>query len=192
MKNLTKLIPALALATALTACTDAAKAPAEAAIKAAGDAVAQLNAEATKYAPAEVKAAQDAFASAKEMIAKEDYKGALPVATEIPGRVKAALAAAAAKKDELMKAFTDASGGLPSMVAAIKSRLDILSQAKKLPKGLDKAALEKAKEGLAAVEQAVASLGAQAKSGAVAEATAQAAAVKAKGQEIMKAIGMSP
>jgi hypothetical protein len=191
MKNHLRLLAALAFVSLSVACTDAAKAPAEAAMKAAETAVSGLGADVAKYAPAQVKAAQDAFAAAKEKIAKEDYKGALAMATEIPAQAKAALAAAAAKKDELVKAFTEASSSLPAMITAIKGRLDILAQAKKLPAGIDKAGLEKAKEGLAAVEKAAGSLGDQVKSGAIAEATAQAGVLKAKGQELMKAIGMA-
>lgn len=191
MKNRPRLLTALIALAFSLACTDAAKAPAEAAMKTAETALAELKGDVVKFAPAEVKAAQDAFADAKDKIAKEDYKGALAAAGDIPAKVKAALAAAAAKKDALVKAWNDASSGLPNMVAAIKSRVDILSQSKKLPAGVDKAALEKAKEGLASLETGWAQASEQFKGGAVAEAIAQAKDLKAKGSEIMKSIGLS-
>jgi len=190
MTRTQKLLAALGTATLLAACTDAAKVPAEAAMKAAETAMADLKGEVLKLAPDQVKAAQAAFASAKEKIGKEDYKGALAAAGEIPAQVKAALAAAAAKKEALAKAFNEAVGSLPSMAAAIKSRLDILSQAKKLPAGIDKAGLDKAKEGLAGLESGIAKATEQFKGGAMDEAIAQAKEVKAKGTEIMKAIGL--
>ena len=191
MTTIQKTMAVLGMATLLVACTDAAKAPAEAAMKAAETAMGDLKGEVLKLAPAEVKAAQDAFTAAKGLIAKEDYKGALAAAGEIPAKVKAALAAAAAKKDALVKAFNEAIGSLPNMAAAIKSRLDILGQAKKLPAGVDKAGLEKAKEGLAGLESGIAKATEQFKGGAMDEAIAQAGALKAKGMEIMKAIGLS-
>lgn len=191
MTTTQKLVAALGMATLLSACTDAAKVPAEAAMKAAETAMADLKGEVLKLAPAEVKAAQDAFAGAKALIAKEDYKGALAAAGEIPAKVKAALAAAAAKKDALVKTFNDAMGSLPNMASAIKSRLDILGQAKKLPAGIDKAGLEKAREGLASLESGIAKAAEQFKGGAMDEAIAQAQGLKAKGMEIMKAIGLS-
>ncbi len=190
MTTARQLLAVVGMATLLVACTDAAKAPAEAAMKAAETAMGDLKGEVLKLAPAEVKAAQDAFAGAKALVAKEDYKGALAAAGEIPAKVKAALAAAAAKKDALVKAFNEAVASLPNMASAIKSRLDILSKAKKLPAGLDKAGLEKAKEGLAGLEAGIAKATDQFKGGAMDEAIAQAQALKAKGTEIMKAIGL--
>jgi hypothetical protein len=182
-------VPLLSLAL-LAGCTDANKIPAEAAMKAAESALASLGAEAAQYAPEGVAAVQKSFASAKELVAKQDYKGALEAASAIPAKAKEVLAAATAKKDELMKAWTEATGKLPDMVAAIKSRLGILQQAKKLPAGLDKAALAKAQEGVAAVESGLAKATEQLKSGKLAEAIAGAKELQAKGMEVMKSIGM--
>lgn len=191
MKTNLKLLAAVGSLALTMACTDAAKMPAEAAMKAAEAAIGELKGEVVKLAPDQVKAAQDAFTSAKDKIAKEDYKGALATATEIPAQVKAALAAAAAKKDELLKAWNEASGSLPRMVEAIKSRLGILSQAKKLPAGVDKAALAKAQEGVAAIESGLAKAAEQVKTGGFEEAIAQAKELKAKGTEIMRSIGLA-
>ena len=174
----------------LVACTDANKAPAEAAMKAAEAAVATLGAEATKYAPEGVAAVQKTFTAAKDLVAKQDYKGALDAASGIPAKVKEVLAAAAAKKDELTKAWNDVSAKVPAMVAAIKSRLGILQQAKKLPAGLDKAALAKANEGVASLESGFAKAADEFKGGKIAEAIAGAKDLEAKGAEIMKSIGL--
>lgn len=177
----------------ILACTDAAKAPAAAAMKVAESAVAKLQGDAAKLAPDQVKAVQDAYDQAKQAIAKQDYKGALAVARDIPDKAKAALAAATAKKDELVKSWNEVSGSLPNMVGAIRSRVDVLSQSKKLPAGLDQATLGKAKEGLAAMESGWTKLSEQFKSGDMSEAViAQAKGLKDKGMEIMKSLGMQP
>jgi hypothetical protein len=172
------------------ACTDANKAPAEAAMKTAEAAVATLGAEVSKFAPEGMASIQKSLAAAKDLIAKQDYKGALDAATAIPGKVKEVAAAAAAKKDELVKAWNDVSAKVPAMTAAIKSRLGILAQAKKMPAGLDKAALAKANEGVAALESGFAKVSDEFKGGKLAEAIAGAKDLQAKGAELMKSIGM--
>jgi len=192
MNRTLRLAVALVPFALAVACADAAKAPAEAAMKAAESAVTELRGDPARFAPDQVKAVQDAYAKAIDAIGKQDYKGALAAAGDIPAKAKAALAAAAAKKDELMKAWNEVSGSLPGMVGAIKSRVDILSQSKKLPAGLDAAALDKAKQGLADVESGWAKVSEQFKRGDMSGAIAQAKGLKDKGMEIMKSIGMQP
>jgi colicin import membrane protein len=164
----------------LAACTDAAKAPAEAALKAGETAIASISEEVSKLAPVQVQAAKEALSSAKAMAAKQDYKAALAAAGEVSAKVKEAVAAAQAKKEEAaralaaaQKAFTDATAALPGQLSAIKAKLASLSKAKKLPKGITKATLAEAKKGYAALEESVAKLKARAESdvnGALAEA----------------------
>lgn len=191
MTTTKKLLAVLGMATLLAACTDAAKAPAEAAMKAAEAAMGELKGEVLKLAPDQVKAAQDAFASAKGLIAKEDYKGALAAAGEIPAKVKAAVAAAAARKEALAKAFSDAVAGLPKVVADVKAKVEELSKAKKLPKGMDKAAVQKAQEGVAGLEAGIAKVTEQFKGGAVDEAIAKAKELQAQGAELLKSVGLA-
>jgi colicin import membrane protein len=164
----------------LAACTDAAKAPAEAALKAGEAAVASITEEVSKLAPAQVQAAKDALSSAKAMAAKQDYKAALAAAGEVSAKVKEAVAAAQAKKEEAaralaaaQKAFTDATAALPGQLSAIKAKLASLAKAKKLPKGMTKAILADAKKSYASLEESVAKLKARAETdvnGALAEA----------------------
>lgn len=173
----------------VVACTDAAKAPAEAAMAAAGSAVEQLKGDAARYAPDAVKAVEASYASAKDLVSKQDYKGALALASEIPAKVKAALAAAAAKKDELVKAVNDAAAELPKMIADLKEKVAALAKSKKLPKGMDKAAVEKAEQGVAALDAGWKKLSAQVKEGAYEAAIESSKALKAQAQEIARSIG---
>jgi hypothetical protein len=164
----------------LAACTDAAKAPAEAALKAGEAAVATISEEVSKLAPVQVQAARDALASAKAMAAKQDYKSALAAATEVTVKVKEAVAAAQAKKEEAARAlaaakraFDDATAALPGQLTAIQARLTALSKSKKLPKGITKATVSQAKKSYAALEDGLAKLKARAEedvNGALAEA----------------------
>jgi hypothetical protein len=167
------------------------KAPAEAALKAAEDAVNAGAAEATKYVPEQWKAVTDALAAAKDSFNKGDYKAALAGAQDVAQKAKDATAAAAAKKDQLVKAWNDMSAGVPGMVEAVKSRVDILSSSKKLPAGLDKGKLESAKASLAAASQAWGDASEAYKAGNVSDATSKAGVAKDKAVEAMRTLGMS-
>ena len=166
------------------------KEPAEAAIKAAEAAVAAAKAEAVKYVPDQVKGVEDALKTAKDAFEKKEYTQALNAAKDLPAKAKELAAAAEAKKAEMTKAWGEMAEGLPKMVAAIKSRVDILSMSKKLPANLDKAKLEGAKAGLAEITQAWTDADSAFKGGNISDALAKANAVKAKAAEIMTTLGM--
>ena len=174
----------------LAACTDAAKAPAEAAMAAASTAIESLKGDAAKFAPEAVKSVEASYATAKDLIAKQDYKGALAAAQDIPAKAKEALARAASAKDALAKAWSEAGGSLTRMVEAAKSRLDILAQSKKLPPGMDKATLAKAQTDLAALQAGWATATEQYKAGDWSGAIAKAKDLNAKGMDLLKAIGL--
>jgi hypothetical protein len=168
------------------------KEPAEAALKAAEAAVSAAKAEAAKYVPDQVKGLEDALKTAKDAFEKKEYTQALNAAKDLPAKAKELAAAAAAKKAELTKAWEAMAGGLPKMVEAIKSRVDILSKSKKLPANLDKAKFEGAKTGLAEITQTWTDADNAFKGGNIADAVAKANAVKAKATEIMTTLGMQP
>jgi hypothetical protein len=174
----------------VAACTDAAKAPAEAAMAAAGTAVESLKGEAARFAPDAVKSVEASYASAKDLVAKQDYKGALAAAAEIPAKAKEALARAAAAKDAFVKTWNEAGGSISKTIDAARSRLDVLAKSKKLPAGMDKAALASAQSGLASLETGWASATEQFKSGDMSGAIARANALKAQGMDLLKAIGL--
>jgi hypothetical protein len=160
MNRTTTLALALAPFLLLAACTDAAKAPAEAALKAGEAAVAGLGDEVTKLAPVQVQAAREALSNAKALAAKQDYKAALAAAGEVSARAKEAVAAAEAKKAEAAKAlaaakqaFADGTAALSGHLSAIQTKIAALGKAKKLPKGITKATLAQARKSYAALEQ---------------------------------------
>jgi hypothetical protein len=176
---------------ALVACESADKAPAAAAITAAQTAIDAVKGEAAKYVPDQVKSVEDMLATAKANFEKKDFKAALTGAQDAAAKAKDLGAAVAAKKAELAKAWEEASSGVPQMAAAIKSRVDILSQSKKLPAGLDKAKLDGAKTDLAALNQSWTEASEAFKSGNVTDAVAKARAAKDKAVEVMTALNMT-
>ena len=175
----------------LVACESADKAPAAAAITTAQAAIDAVKGEATKYVPDQVKPVEDALATAKANFEKKDFKAALAGAQDVAAKAKELGAAAAAKKVELTKAWEEMSSGVPKMAEVIKSRVDILSQSKKLPAGLDKAKLDDAKAGLASLNQSWTQASDAFKSGDVTDAVGKAKAAKDKAVEIMTALNMT-
>ena len=182
-------VVALAAVFVLSACSGAKKA-AEGALKTAEQAVNGTKAEAEKIIPEQVKTLEAALNSVKEKFTKGDYKGALADAQAIPGKAKEVLEAAKAKKEELTKTWTSLSEGLPKIIDAIKSRVDILSKSKKLPANIT---TEKFTEAKSMFTEAMKDWGVSQESfkgGSLAEAVTKANSVKEKAVQILKTLGM--
>ena len=77
----------------------------------------------------------------------------LSEAPALTSKAQELASAAAAKKAELTKSWEGLSSGMPRVVEAIKSRVDILSQSKKLPAGMNADTLAQAKAGLSEITQ---------------------------------------
>jgi hypothetical protein len=173
----------------LSACASD-KVPAETALKAAESAVSATVAEASKYVPDEAKALQDSLSSLKDSFAKGDYKTVLAGASNLTAQTKALADAAAAKKADLTKNWTDVSEGLPKVIEAIQGRVEILSKSKKLPANVEKTAVDSAKTGLESMNKAWADAQASFSAGNLADALAKANALKSQAAEIMTKLGM--
>jgi len=184
------IVMAIAIVT-LAACESAEKAPAAAAISAAQNAIDAVKGEAMKYVPDQVKSAQDAVAAARASFEKKDYKAALAGAQDATAKAKELGAAVATKKAELTKSWEEMSNGVPKMAEVIKSRVDILSQSKKLPAGVDRAKLDDAKAGLASLNESWAAASDAFKSGDMFDAVSKGKSAKDKAVEIMTALNMT-
>ena len=128
---------------ALAACANQ-KEPAAAAISGIDAAINTASAEASKYVPDQLTDVQAKFAALKDSFDKQDYKSVLTGGPAVLTAAQGLVAAAAAKKDEVMKAlngdWTSMAASLPNLVGAVKSRVDMLSKSKKPPAGVDLAA----------------------------------------------------
>ena len=189
MKKLTTWVVSLTMVLLLVACSSS-KGPAEEAIKAAEQAYDSVKVEAQKYVPDQAQAVETALSSAKDAFAKGDYLAALNSAKDLAPKAKDLAAAVAAKKEELTKSWGEMSAGMPKMVEAIKSRVDILSKSKKLPAGLDKEKFDGVKSSLAEVTQTWSEAVGAFQSGNLADAMAKAKVVKGKVAEIFATLGM--
>ncbi len=189
MFRTSKLLLAACAAAALAACTDPSKLPAEGALKAADAAFEAVKAEAQQLVPAETEAVAKQIAEAKAQYAAQKYKEALAAAGAAAEKAKALGAAAAAKKVELNKAFEGAVAELTPLLDSAKARLEELKTAKKLPTGLDKAAVEKAQATLAELDKAVEDAVAKLHGGALQEAAAAAKALPARAKDLLASLG---
>ena len=174
----------------VVACGSANKDAATAAIKVAEESWNAAKGEVVKYIPDQAKGVEDAIKGAKENFDKGNFDAALETAKAIPEKVKVLTTAVAVKKTELANSWEEMSGGMPKMLEAIKSRLDILSQSKKLPANLDKSKLEGAKGGYEAAAKMWDEAKAAYSGGNLADAMAKAKTVKEKAVEVMTTLGM--
>lgn len=191
MKKTFALAACALLAASLSGCSSD-KAPADAAIKAAEQAITAVADDAGTYVPEKLKETRAALAAAKEKFAKGEYKEALAAGTELANKATELAKATAAKKEELTKAWNELAASLPQTVASLTAKVEELGKAKKLPKGLDAAKLTQAKDGLAALTTAWNDASAAFAAGNVPEAMAKAGGLKEKGNELLALLGLAP
>jgi hypothetical protein len=160
----------------------------EAAVTAAGE-------DATKYVPDQVQAVNDQLANLKAMFDKKDYKGVLAAAPAVLTQAQGLTAAAAAKKTETMDMYagewTNLASSVPQAVAAIQSRVDILSKSKKLPAGMDAATLDNVKTSLAEANSTWAQATQAQAAGDLEQAVTLAQQVKTRTDELLTTLGMT-
>jgi hypothetical protein len=110
-----------------TACENAQKTAADAAIKGAQTAYAAVADQANQYVPDQAKDVQTAIQSAKDAYDKGDYAAAFEASKALPGKVKDLAAAAAVKKDELTAKWKEMSESMPGLVTAVQTRRQLRS-----------------------------------------------------------------
>jgi hypothetical protein len=174
----------------LAACGSGDKGPAETALKAAEEAINSAKGDASKYMPDQVRSLESALASTREKLGKGDYKAVLSEAPALTSKAQEIASAAAAKKAELTKSWEGLSSGMPRVVEAIKSRVDILSQSKKLPAGMSAETLAQAKAGLSEITQQWTAATEASKGGNLMDAVAKASSVKVKAAEVLTLLKM--
>lgn len=197
MKKLSVWLLTLMAAMLIVGCANQ-KAPAEQAIASADSALAQVRDMAQKYAPDQLQQVEAQLNGLKDSAAKGDYKSVLAAAPAVMTAIGGLKDAAAAKQAEAQAAMAKAkdawnsmSTDVPKMVAAIQSRVDILSKSHHLPKGVTKDAVASAKSGLDSMKSAWNDATTAASSGDFATATTKGQAVKDQATQIMQSLNMS-
>jgi predicted small secreted protein len=173
------------------------KGPAEQAVASAQAALDALRDDAQKYAPEQLGGVEAKLSELKGSFEKGDYAGVLAAAPGMTAAITGLKEAAATKKTEaeaaLAKAKDDwgtASTAVPKLVDDLGKRVETLSKSKKLPKGVTKDAVAKAKTAVDALKSTWGEASNAAASGDYTTAMAKASAVKDKAAEIGKSLGM--
>lgn len=152
MRNFIK-VSAVVLAVSLAAACASQKGPAEVALKVAQDAWAAVSAEATKYVPDQAKGIDEALKAAQDLFAKGDYANVIKDAGAIPGKITEIQKTIQTKKDEWTAAWRTLDSALGSGLTAVQTKVDEIVTTKKMPKGVEKAAVEGAQAALATAQQ---------------------------------------
>ena len=145
-KRIGQLVLASVAAIVLAACAGQ-KVPAEKLIAAIQATVTAASDEAKKYIPEQLMAVQTQLDGLKASFDKKDYPAVVTGAPAVLDAAQSLATAAAAKKDEMLKALNDKwtalAGSVPGYMTAIQNRIDALGKKsnKKAAAGIDLDAL---------------------------------------------------
>lgn len=197
MKDMPVKWLSLVLAALLLAACANQKAPAEKAVADIEASLASIRDDASRYASTELQQVESGLASLRDNLGKKDYKAVVAAAPAVSAQLATLQQTVNAKREEAHAAMVAASeqwktlsAEVPDMVSAIQSRVDILGQSKKLPKNVSKDAFQAAKDGLAFMQSTWAEATAAFGAGDAVTATTKAQAVKDKGNEVLKLLGV--
>ena len=193
MKNrqVSLLTCTLGISLLLGGCGNASHDATEAAINAAQTAINASKGAAEKFAPEQVKAAQDAVDEARRTLAKNDYTAALKGAQDAAQKTREAVATASARKEEWTKTWDSLSASAPKYMNEVQAKMDAYTKYGRLPKGLDSTQMEDAKRQYEQLKQGWADATAAHKSGNWIEAMKKAADFKEGLQKLRELLGLA-
>jgi hypothetical protein len=155
MRKLLTIIPLVPVLAWSAAC-QTQKVPAETAFKAAETAWAAVSAEAMKYVPDQAKSIDETIQKAKAALANGEYEAVIKDTTGLPEKIGDLQKVIAERKSEWTAAWKTLESTLGGGLTAVQAKVDELVAAKRLPKGLDKTAVEAGKTALDHAQQAFA------------------------------------
>jgi hypothetical protein len=148
-KRITGFLTLCSVAILFVACANQME-PAKNALDNINTTLNSVSADAQKYVPDQFAEAQGKVAGLSASFEKKDYAAVVAGAPAVLAEVNGLAGAAAAKKDEMVKAlgneWRSLAASVPQGLGAVQTRIDALSKTKHVPKGLD---LVAAKSGLA-------------------------------------------
>lgn len=194
--NTSRWLAAGAVAMLMLACSSQ-KDPAEQAIQRMDNTIDQVRDAATKYAPDSLKAVETQVHGVKDSFAKGDYAGVLAATPAVNSAIlamkKDALEKQSAADSELAKVkqeWRNLTSEVPKLVQGLHTQLDTLSSGHGLPKGVTKASLATAKDGVASLDTLWTDATNAVSTGDYATAVTKGQAVKDKATELMHTLGM--
>lgn len=148
-RNIAKYLALYSAAILIVACANQME-PAKNALDNINATLGAASADAQKYVPEQLASAQSKVAELTAYFDKKDYAAVVTGAPAVLAEVNGLAGAAAAKKDEILKAlgneWRSLAASVPQSVTAVQTRIDALSKTKHVPKDID---LTAAKSGLA-------------------------------------------
>jgi hypothetical protein len=166
------------------------KGPAEDALRVADQAIAGAQPELETYAPGELAALTAGVRQARAQVDQGHYTEALKAARLVPARVRAALAVAAAEKQRRAATWNELAKGVPRLAQTIATRIAWLTEAQRLPRGMDEAGFVAVRTDLASVTSAWAEASAAFDRGDVATALRAGREVEAKAEALAATLGL--
>jgi hypothetical protein len=167
--------------------------PAAQVISNAETSLAAVKEDAGRYVPESLAGAEAKLAALKDRFAAKDYDGVIAGGPDLTGSITQ-LESEVVEKRQLAateaEAWTGLATDVPQMTAAIQSRVDTLGKARRLPKGMEAATLESAREGLAQMKTDWALATAAHDEGNPIAAAEAARAAQSRGREVMVLLGM--
>jgi HEPN domain-containing protein len=147
------LLFVLGMALPIAGCGDRQRDATEEAINAAQSAINSVRAEAEKYVPDQLHAAERTLQSARDSLVKGDYSSALAAARDAADKARDTAISAAGTKQDWKKTWNDLNESLPKSMDQVKNRLEAYSHGARMPEGVDKDMLQEAKRQYAALKQ---------------------------------------
>jgi HAMP domain-containing protein len=179
-RNILKYLALCSVAVLIIACANQME-PAKNALDNINATLTAASADAQKYIPDQLANAQSKVAVLTASFDKKDYAAVVAGAPAVLAEVSALAGAAAAKKDEILKAlgteWRSLASSIPQMATAVQSRVDALSKTKHVPKDID---LTTARSGLTDATSTWEKAQTEFKAGNVADAVPAARDAKSK------------
>ena len=170
--------------------------PAEQAVAAAEQALADIHERALKYVPDEYGALKSDLDAARKLFQEQKYGEALAAARDLPGEARSlgerATAAFEALQAELKAQWPGYADTLPGQIAALEARVQELSAAKKLPEGIEARDLRAASDALPYATKAWTDALAAFEQGDLEGAVARARAVEMLTTQGLEAVAAAP
>lgn len=170
--------------------------PAEQAVDAAEQALAEVHELALKYAPKQYREVKDELDAARKTLTEGKYPEALAAASELPAKAKQVGEAAAAARDALAEKlgseWATLSEPMAGRIAAFEARVAELEQATRLPKGVEHKAVEDARSALEIVNKAWANTMKAHEAGDIEKAVGGARGCDLLITRVMESLGVAP
>ena len=193
--QIAKLLMALGTSAMLMTGCSSQKDPATNAVTQADAAVAEVRADAAKFAPEELKATDTTLAKMKDDLAKEDYKEVIESVPQINKQIATLRETLVGRQTQIIAAtreWESLNAEVPKAVEEIQVRVDSLASSAKLPKEVDKHEFEAAKASLESMKTTWTEATAAFSEGNATEAADKGREVQGKVEEVKGQLGMSP